>query len=212
MTDKQSASEIEFIRAIVEKTSQRIDCQAFHFVHWGLIVMLWYPLGNYVMEMKEVAIDTRLAWYIGIGVGSSILGITLSAVRGARAAGRLVGENTFIGKQVVIVTSGCIGAGMILSAVAPSAGWIHGRDVPILWGLIYANLTFMMGVIYNREFVIAGLCIFAGSIVAMFMHDIQGYILGPVMGLGMIIPGRRAEARVRGVMLAAGKATAEVRA
>ena len=194
MSTNESKSEIEFIKAIVEKTNQHIDAQGFHFVHWGLIVLLWYPTNNY---LRSAGYMNAYTWLI---VGAIVLGIVLSSVRGARAAGRMAGENTFISKQIIAVCIGCIGGGMVLSGVSPGSGWIDGQDVPILWGLVYANLAFMMGVVYNREFLVAGVCIFAGSIVAMFLRYYQGYILGPVMGLGILIPGLRAEARAKAIM------------
>jgi hypothetical protein len=167
-------------------------------VHWGLIVLIWYPLANYFIDQAMY----RAA--IGLGIGSVVFGILLSTVRGTRLQHRLPGDNTFITRQIFKVFIGCIGGGMVLSAVAPATEWVHGENVPILWGLIYANLAFMLGVIYNRDFVIAGAFIFAGSIVAMFLPHIQGYILGPVMGFGMIVPGMRAEARLKSLLQVSG--------
>ena len=49
-------TEIDFIKNIVAKTSQRIDAQAYHVVHWGLIVMIWYPLQNYFTLIDNVVL------------------------------------------------------------------------------------------------------------------------------------------------------------
>jgi hypothetical protein len=49
---------------------------------------------------------------------------------------------------------------------------------------------------------ISGVLIFVGCIMAIILQQYNGYILGPVMGLGMLIPGLRAEARVRQLQLA----------
>ena len=76
---------------------------------------------------------------------------------------------------------------------------VEGRDVPILWGLAYANVACMTGVVYRREFLWAGLAIFAGAGLAMAFTTWSGLILGPFMGLGMILPGRRAEKSVTDV-------------
>lgn len=188
-------SEIDFIKSVVAKTSQRIDAQAFHVVHWGLIVLFWYPLANYFQDQE------RFTAMRVVGITSVVLGGVLSGVRAGRASGRLPGENTFISSQLAKVFIGTLGAGMILTILAPATGWIEGRNVPILWGLVYANLAFMIGVVCSRDFVITGVLIFLGSMLAMFLQDYQGYILGPVMGFGMIIPGLRAEARIK-VLLA----------
>ena len=91
-------------------------------------------------------------------------------------------------------------AGLMLSVLAPATGFIDGPNVPIIWGLVYANMAFMMGVAYSIDFLVSGIVIFIGSAVAILLPQFNGYILGPVMGLGMIVPGLRAEARVRRIL------------
>ncbi len=186
--------DLKLIHDLVDRTHRRIDPHAFHYVHWGLIVLLWYPLANWF------ALQGHVEWVIGLGVGSVLLGFLLSGVREARLnrlQPRLPGENTFITRQVNLIVAGCIGAGMVLSGLAPSLGFIDGHAVPTMWGIVYANMAFMVGVTYERDFLWAGLFIFAGVILAIIFQTYNGYILGPFMGLGMIIPGMRAERRVR---------------
>jgi hypothetical protein len=62
---------------------------------------------------------------------------------------------------------------------------------------VYANLAVMVGIVYRREFVLSGAAIFLASLVAMVWPDWSGVILGPVMGLGLMVPGWMAERRVR---------------
>ena len=40
------------------------------------------------------------------------------------------------------------------------------------WGLVYANMAFMTGVIYTREFLYAGICIFGGCLLAAPRSDL----------------------------------------
>jgi hypothetical protein len=210
METAHAQQDLAFVKDIVQKTSQRIDAHAFHCVHWGLIVLVWYPLANWFWHQWMVAnaasdADAMATWltcYIGIGVGAVILGMILSAAREHHASKhpRLSGDNTFISRQLARIALVNIVAGFVLSAVAPSIEgqeFIRGENIPILWGLIYANMAVMMGVAYSRDFVISGVLIFAGCVVAILLQEYNGYILGPVMGLGMLIPGLRAEARVR---------------
>lgn len=210
METAHAQQDLAFVKDIVQKTSHRIDAHAFHCVHWGLIVLIWYPVANWFWHrwMAAKATDdsavmaTWLTCYIGIGIAAVVLGMILSAVREHRAGKnpRLPGENTFISRQLARIALANIFAGFVLSAVAPSIPgheFIRGENIPIMWGLIYANMAFMMGVSYSRDFMISGVFIFAGCIVAIFLQDYNGYILGPVMGLGMLVPGLRAEARVR---------------
>ena len=82
-------------------------------------------------------------------------------------------------------------------AIAPAFGFIAGPEVPTLWGLVYAAMAFGIGVVYDRAFLVAAVVIFAGAVVAIAWPAGNGYVLGPTMGLGMIVPGWRAERRVR---------------
>jgi hypothetical protein len=224
METAHAQQDLAFVKDIVQKTSQRIDAHAFHCEHWGLIVLIWYPLANWFWHQWVVARDaadaavkagidatihkeamvTWLTCHIGIGVASVILGTILSIVRGAKLSKkpRLAGSNTFISNQLGIIVGANLVAGFILSGVAPANEFIAGENVPIVWGFVYANMAFMMGVAYGHDFLISGIAIFAGCITAIFLQDYNGYILGPVMGLGMVVPGLRAEARVRQLQLA----------
>ena len=49
----------------------------------------------------------------------------------------------------------------------------------------------------------AGVVIFLGVIAAIVVPQYNGFILGPCMGLGMIIPALQAERRVKGMSTAA---------
>ncbi len=185
--------DLEYIRTVLERTQERIDPHAFHYVHWGWIVLAWYPAANYF------ALSGRESWLLPLHLGSVLLGTLLSVGRELRLVRvpRLPGENTFIGNQVGLIVLACLGSGLVLSGVAPATGVIDGPNVPIIWGLIYAHLAFMTGVVYRREFLLSGVCIFCGVLIAMVFARYSGFILGPFMGLGMLIPGLMAERRVR---------------
>ena len=194
MERTEASRDLEFIRSVVDRSSRRVDAHAFHNVHWGLIVLVWFPLANWFEQ------SGRLSWMIALGVGSVVLGVSIGVVREIRLAKtpRLPGENTFISRQVALMVGASIVAGMTLSAIAPATGFIDGGNVPIIWGLVYTNIAFTMGVVVNRgDFLWSGVLIFAGVVAAMFLQQWNGYILGPAMGLGMIVPGVRAERRLR---------------
>ncbi len=193
MDSASAQTDLEFVKQIVEKTSQRIDAHAFHSVHWGVIVLIWYPIANWFW------LEGMTTWYIAIGIASVLLGTVLSVWRGAATVKnpRLAGANTFISNQLSTIVFANLIAGFVLSAIAPATDFIAGPNVPIIWGLVYANMAFMMGVTYSLDFLVSGIAIFAGCIIAVFLQPYNGFILGPFMGLGMIIPGLRAEARIR---------------
>lgn len=190
---ERARADLAFIREVVARTQRRIDPHAFHYVHWGAIVLVWFPLGNLLSARG------RLDLLAALGAAALLLGAALSVGRELRLRGRprLAAQETFVAQQVRQITAATIGAGLLLSALAPATGFVAGPDVPIIWGFVYATLASMIGVVYERDFRIAGAAIFVASLVAVVFRDHAGYVLGPVMGLGMIVPGLRAEARVR---------------
>ena len=192
MDNQAVFADIEYIRKVVKTTHARVDSHSFHSVNWGLIVLIWYPLHNWLQDQG------RYELMRGIGIAAIVIGVTLSWVLEWRLSRkpRLAGENTFILKQIVIIVYACIGAGCLLSALGPSLGFIDGERVPIVWGFVYANLAFMMGVVYTREYLVAGAAIFGGAILASIFPLSAGYILGPFMGIGLIVPGLMGERRV----------------
>jgi hypothetical protein len=184
-------ADLRLIHDLVARAEQRVDPHAFHFVHWGAIVLVWYPAAN-LLERAG-----RLDLCAAVGGGALLLGILLSVLREKRLGKRLAGEDLRLGDQVMWITIASIGAGLVLSVAAPVLHFLEGRHMPIVWGLVYANLTAMTGIVYRREFAWSGLVIFAASLVAMAWPEWSGVILGPVMGLGLMIPGWMAERRVR---------------
>lgn len=192
-TPDSAQSDLAYIKDVVARAQQRVDPHAFHFVHWGLIVLVWYPLANAFERMGH------LDWMAWLGGAALALGITLSVVREKRLSRRprLVDEDPYVGDQVMWVAIVCVGAGIVLSVAAPALGFLDGHDMATVWGLVYANLATMTGIVYRREFLWSGLAIFLAAIAAMIWPVWNAAILGPVMGLGLAIPGWRAERRVR---------------
>ena len=194
MNDKHvaAAADLDFIKQIMMKTNARIDPHAFHFVMWGALVLLCYPLLNW-FELNE-----KFSWMLGLGVTALVLGSVGSAVFEMRLARkpRIEGENTFVSRQVTLIVFANIPLGVLLSSVAPAMGIVPHDQVSIVWGFLYANMAYMVGVVYMREYLLAGIAILIGTLVAWPTPHYRGFILGPFMGLGMIIPGLMAERRV----------------
>ena len=188
-----AARDLAYIRDVLERTSRRVDPHAFHYVHWGAIVLVWYPLATWCTRTG------RLAWLLPLGLAALATGAALSVAREVRLGrrGQRQGPPTPIERQVAWITAGALGAGALLSAVGPAFAFIEGPGVPTLWGLVYAAMAFGIGVVYDRAFLVASAVIFAGALSAIVLPQIDGYLLGPTMGLGMIVPGLRAERRVR---------------
>lgn len=185
--------DIEFIGQIIARSERRIDPQAIHFVVWGGLVMVWYPLLNYwQLQNKPQIISMVTGIALAVGILTSLI---INAAM--RRKPRLKAQNTHVSKQVGMMVSWFIGLGLIITAVGPWAEFISVHDIPTIWGLMYACMTFGIGVVYKKEFIGWAVLILAAAITAMFAKSYNGFILGPAMGLGLIIPGVRAEWRVR---------------
>jgi hypothetical protein len=192
MDSDTARADVAYIRDVMQRTRARIDPHAFHGVHWGAIVLLWYPLANWFCSRGRYDASAALTG------GCFLLGTLMSTVRELRLRKRprLASGSTFIGDQVGLIASFCVGAGLFLTLVGPLIGVVGDADLAIVWGFVYAVMAFMLGVVYAREYLFAGVAIFAGTIAAMLHPRYLGYILGPFMGLGLMIPGLMAERRV----------------
>ncbi len=194
LPDAASASaDLRYLDELLARTRERVDPHAFHYVHWGLIVLVWYPLSNLLVLADR-------PWFaVPLGVLALVSGGIMSVVRERRLqrSPRVVGEDPRLAKRIAIISLSAVAAGMVLSFVAPATGFVRGENVPILWGLVYASMAFHTGVVYRRSFLWAGAFIFAGVLVACVWQRYNGIILGPFMGLGLIVPGMQAERSVR---------------
>ena len=195
MNTEVASNDLMYIREVLERTRSRIDPHAWQFVWWGTIVLLWYPTHN-LMQLNLLT-DWRFSLFV-VALTVGLIGSGLFGWRMSRQ--RLTAANTFISRQIGIIVSSCVGAAILLNVVAPLAGILPVELVPLIWGFAYAHIAFGVGVVYSREFLVSAAVIFAGCIGAMFLPEFNGLILGPCMGLGMIVPGVISERRVRKMM------------
>lgn len=186
------AEDLQFIRRILERTQARIDPHAFHFVLWGTLVLVCFPLENWLGLLGR----GDLATWCGLGMlAVGTLGSCLLEAR-LKSRSRLEGENTFVSRQVMQLVFYHIGVAAFVSAAGPASDYVRGPFMPIVWGFTYASMMYTIGVVYTREYRLAGLAILLGTGIALFRVRYAGMILGPFMGLGAIVPGVIAERRV----------------
>ncbi len=193
MQGGQAKSDLGYIRNVLERTERAVDPHAFHFVIWGALVLVWYPLANWFQlrgRMGEMFAVMAAALFIG-SVLSTVLEVRL------RVAPRIRSENTYVGRQIVTIVWGALVPAILLSAAGPPLELVAGPHIPLVWGLAYAVMAYGLGVVYRREFFVSAAAIFVAFLVALRFADYAGYILGPAMGLGLLIPGVMAESRVR---------------
>lgn len=194
MKPEQASRDLALVDSILRRTRARLDAHAYHYVLWGAIVLLWYPLENWFRLAERPG-----GWSIALGAGALLLGAVGSGVLEFRAqrSARTADEDPGFARQVVQVVYGCLAAAVLVSALGPATGVVEGPHVPMVWGLAYAVMAYMLGVLYRRDFLIAGVLIFLAVLVAFRFEHVSGFILGPAMGLGLLIPGLRAERRAR---------------
>jgi len=187
-----ASSDLEFIASIMRRTQSAVDPHAFHFVLWGALVLVCYPALNWFQTQEALA---PMAWIGGFALLIGAVGSFWTEMRIAKSP-RVDAEDTYVSKQIVLIVWANVGPGILISAVGPATGFIHPAYIPVAWGLLYANMAYMVGVVYTREYLFSGIAIGAGALLALWRVEYAGYILGPFMGLGMIIPGVMAERRV----------------
>ena len=192
MNTEVASNDLMYIREVLERTRSRIDPHAWQFVLWGIIVLLWYPTHN-LMQLNLLP-----DWRFSLFVFALTVGVIGSGLFGWRMSRRrLTAANTFISRQIGIIVFSCVGSAILLNIVGPLTGILPVELIPLIWGFAYAHIAFGVGVVYSREFLVSAAVIFAGCIAAMFRPELNGLILGPCMGLGMIVPGVISERRVR---------------
>ena len=54
--------DLAYLEQLLQRARQRIDTHAFHGVHWGLIVGIWYPLANYFQ------LSGHVPWMLPLGI------------------------------------------------------------------------------------------------------------------------------------------------
>ncbi len=192
MEQHDPVADLAYIRRVLAQTERRVDPHAAHFLIWGLLVLVSYPAMNALClagSFKTTAIVGACALAIGI-VGSMVLGARL------KANPRLEGQNTHVAAQVQWIVFANLVVALIVGSAGPGIGWIHPQSTPVVWGFAYANMAFMLGVVYRPEYRLAGGAILCATLAAMTWMRYSGFILGPAMGLGMIVPSWMAERRV----------------
>jgi hypothetical protein len=192
MDGADAVDDLKVIRRVLEGTHRRIDPHLFHFIVWGGVVLVWYPLVN-VLELAGRGDRVGIVCGAAIGVG-----VLLSAVLGFLAGRhpRLPAGNALMSRQIGGIVAAFIVPGVLLSGTLPAIQRGGEVFIPHVWGFLYALMLLVLGIVYSREFLGFGLFIFVASVAALAAMRYSGFILGGAMGLGMIIPGIMAERRV----------------
>ena len=192
MDADRATDDLALVRRILSATQRRVDPQMFHFIIWGILVLVWYPLDEWLGNQGFRSAQAPLGMTaLAVGTLSSIIGGYLANRRPRLSAG-----DPGFSQRIGIACSIFIGTGVICSIavalIGADASW-----TPHLWGLMYALMLMTLGVFYSSECFWFGLLALGGTIAAAARRDLAGYILGLTMGPAAIIPGLLAEWRVR---------------
>ncbi len=192
MNEEQAARDLALVRRVIEATQRRVDPQMFHFVIWGVIVLVWYPLESWLGSHGQGE------WQAAVGIAALVLGSVLSVVGGflANRQSRLPAGDPTFALRIAYVCWVFIGTGAVCSVVGGVIG-VDTRWMPHLWGLIYALMLMVLGTIYATECFWLGLFALIGTLVAAANLPLAGYIIGGSIGPAAIIAGLVAEYRVR---------------
>jgi hypothetical protein len=190
MNDQQAIDDLDLVRRILDNTQRRVDPQMFHFIIWGAIVTVWYPLDNWLAAHRhdEQAIVAAVALLLGATL--SILGSVL-----ANRRPRLAASDRDFAARIGMACSVFVGTGMVCSICLGVLG--GSRWIPHLWGLLYALLLMTLGVFYSAECFWFGMLALGGTIAAAWRLDSAGYLVGLTLGPAALFPGLLAENRVR---------------
>ena len=85
MDQTTAAADLDFITNVIQRTQRRIDPHAFHYVLWGSLVLVCYPLLNWFQNSGNLA---AMGWIGGGALLIGTLGSALTEFRLARDSSR----------------------------------------------------------------------------------------------------------------------------
>ena len=167
--------DLKFIRDMVERTHRQIDPGAPIYITWGLLCLIGYTATHFLKtyQMHRHINNTWLALYA--------IGIPLCFFFGYRMHKReeARGVRSHISRQIGWIWFIMIGNG-ILWGTFRFGGRFLG-DINFWWALIYGIALSMTGVVYSKEWLLAGIGVFIGMVTAAVIEPYADLILGLAM-------------------------------
>ncbi len=192
MENKQFADDLQFMRSIIEKTHRQIDPGIPIIITWGLICLVGYPATQWLIAQQRYDWINPLWWALyAIGFPLSFLFIyRLSRSQFVK------GQISHVVKQVGLIWWVLITNGIILGSFGIGKGRLFA-DIGFMWAWIYCIAISMMGIVYSKEWLYAGIGIFVGILLALALKPYSYVVLGLATGAGCIIPSIIALRRLR---------------
>lgn len=211
MENSKIAEDLKFMRSMIERTQRQIDPGAPSIIVWGIVCIIGYCGTQWLLVHAKHGYDFNILWGI-----LYLFGFSLSWFFDHRLKKRMIakGIKSYISKQInwvwaILVINGIVwGCLIFFNNMHLAHGTLDGkafvevylrslRSVMFLWAGIYGIALTMMGILYSKEWLIAGIAVFVSIVIATFVRPYSYIILGIVMGLGCIIPGLIAIRRQR---------------
>src|SRR6266850_6425038 len=165
MNREDALDDLRIIRRILEKTHRRIDPHLFHFIIWGGVVLVWFPLLNF-LELTGRGHLEGIVCAVAPGVGT-LLSATFGFIAARRP--RLPTANSYLAHQIGGIVAVFIASGITFRFVLPAVHPGGQRFALQVWGFAYALMVLVLGVVYSREFLGFGIFMFLASLVSLAM-------------------------------------------
>ena len=184
MQNQQLTEDLRFLRSMIDRTRPRIDAAAPIMITWGSIALIGSPLTEWLIRNHRFD-DIDRVWAVLI----MLIGVPLSAYFGYRAKKQcaLLGVTPYVARQI-----GWVWAVLIPNLVAWSflvRFWLHAPHLMVfVSAAIYGIGLAMMGILYSKEWMIAGLSVFIAIPTAAFYLEHAQTVLGMVIGISCIVP------------------------
>ncbi len=174
--------DIKFMRSVIERTCRKIDPGWPIFITWGFIILVGFPV-LYLLKIHQA--DNwlwRIQWLlVAAGFSISAFFVFKTIIRD-----RKIGVISKLSKQIYLIFVVLSANGFIWTYLDLFRDNIGGFG--FLWTAICGIELSMLGILYSKEWLYAGIAIFTGIIAARFMESYAYYVLGIVTGLSCIIP------------------------
>jgi hypothetical protein len=182
MSDKEITQErsLEIIQGMIAQAQNRISEDGFHFLLWGVLVML-ASLSQFFLIQKGYGNDSNIVWML-----MPVLGVPIALFYGWKQSKK---------QQVVnaldrIYTRVWLGFGVTLGSTIFICVSAHMNPVPVILAIV-GLATFISGVIYRFNPLIIGAIVFwIGGVVCSFIDtELVLLVNAGCILIGYIIPG-----------------------
>jgi hypothetical protein len=192
MENKQLTDDLQFMRSVIEKTHRQIDPGIPIIITWGLICLVGYP------TMQWLIAQQKFDWINPLWFSLYAIGFPLSFFFCYRLNKKQLtkGQISHVTKQVGQVWGILVVNGIVLGTFGLGRGRLF-NDIGFMWAWIYCIAVSMMGIVYSKEWLYAGIGLFIGILLALLLRSYSYIILGLAVGGACIVPSIIALRRLR---------------